>query len=628
MAIVSENRTAKWMDNVGVEGGIPDSNNMSIYVTLPSSSSLEQINTAIANCPENQVVQLSAGTYNLSGQIIFNGRSGVVLRGDGLDTILVFTGGGEFGNILIKGPTFRSVVDNDAVLLADWIVGFSQNSHNIILNNVNSLSVGDIIVLDQLNDNNDVTVNNQEGCGYCSRQHGSRAQMQFTEVKAINENLVSIWPPIAMPNWKPSQSPQAWWLGKYAKKCGVENLKINGRSSNPYPYGSNISFVEAWNCWAKNIYSEAGNVCHINVYGGGRCEVRQSRFFDTQSAATQSYGILFSYASSNLIEDNIFEKITAPIVFGAGSSLNVISYNYMINMYYYAAYWMQAALAPHAAHTCMNLMEGNYVESSMYADSIHGSTAYNTIFRNRIVGHEEGKTANVYAMVFEALCRNYNVIGNILGKTGIHNLYEWNNSSPGIPIYRIGYNGTSASSIGYDINTLNTLYRHGNYDVVNNSVIWDSNNVDHNIPDSLYLSSKPSWFGDLVWPPFDPSNPSLAKPTSIPAGYRYINNTNPPQNTDTNIIVIAGVTKIITSNTVSLNGFVNLLTPAINWSVVSNPTDSTVTFSNISSSSTSVSFSKSGVYVLKLTATLEKLTKSDDIMVIYVVPPISVEISK
>jgi hypothetical protein len=48
------------------------------------------------------------------------------------------------------------------------------------------------------------------------------------------------------------------------------------------------------------------------------------------------------------------------------------------------------------------------------------------------------------------------------------------------------------------------------------------------LPNSLYRTTKPDWFGDLKWPPFDPFNPAPSY-TSIPAGYRYMNRgTEPP----------------------------------------------------------------------------------------------------
>src|SRR5882672_7377302 len=74
--VIPATRVAQWQGTVGVEGGIP--NVTTIYTTLPSSATLAQINSAIAACPSNQVVMLSAGTYTLNSQIVFPNKSGVV----------------------------------------------------------------------------------------------------------------------------------------------------------------------------------------------------------------------------------------------------------------------------------------------------------------------------------------------------------------------------------------------------------------------------------------------------------------------------------------------------------------------------------------------------------------------
>jgi hypothetical protein len=47
------------------------------------------------------------------------------------------------------------------------------------------------------------------------------------------------------------------------------------------------------------------------------------------------------------------------------------------------------------------------------------------------------------------------------------------------------------------------------------------------LPNSLYRSTKPDWFGDRQWPAFDPFNPKLAW-DAIPAGYRYLHDSSPP----------------------------------------------------------------------------------------------------
>jgi hypothetical protein len=91
--ILAANRATDWT-RAGVQGGIPQ--RATICATLSPGVSAAQISRAISSCPANQVVFLSAGTYELSEQITFGTRSNVTLRGAGADqTILRFSGGGS-----------------------------------------------------------------------------------------------------------------------------------------------------------------------------------------------------------------------------------------------------------------------------------------------------------------------------------------------------------------------------------------------------------------------------------------------------------------------------------------------------------------------------------------------------
>jgi hypothetical protein len=71
-----------------------------------------------------------------------------------------------------------------------------------------------------------------------------------------------------------------------------------------------------------------------------------------------------------------------------------------------------------------------------------------------------------------------------------------------------------------DLNVKATLLRHGNWDAVNNAVVWDANIPDHTIPNSLYLTQRPTcWDADLAWPPIGPDlNPMVGM---IPAQRRF-----------------------------------------------------------------------------------------------------------
>jgi hypothetical protein len=83
-----------------------------------------------------------------------------------------------------------------------------------------------------------------------------------------------------------------------------------------------------------------------------------------------------------------------------------------------------------------------------------------------------------------------------------------------------------------DLNVKNTMIRHGNYDYLNKTIAWDPAITDYNIPNSYFRASKPAFFGNLAWPPFDPASPpgafNNANLSRIPAGYRYVYGVDPP----------------------------------------------------------------------------------------------------
>lgn len=101
--------------------------------------------------------------------------------------------------------------------------------------------------------------------------------------------------------------------------------------------------------------------------------------------------------------------------------------------------------------------------------------------------------------------------------------------SPTIYMVSAGYGSSSAggASAIYPNPNLTWIY-HGNYDYVNQSVIWDPGIADHDIPASLFLSGKPNWFYGLAFPAFDPTNVGTPSVAQIPAGYRYLNGDDPP----------------------------------------------------------------------------------------------------
>jgi hypothetical protein len=237
----------------------------------------------------------------------------------------------------------------------------------------------------------------------------------------------------------------------------------------------------------------------------------------------RGYGILLDlHSSNNLVEDNILSTIDGGGVMTAGgASGNVIAYNYFHEILFDDPWWLIASPSiNHAPHPKMNLWEGN-IAYKAEADIIHGSSSHNTIFRSQSKGWQS-ETITTRNNAIEIAAKNYymNVIGSVLGSPGKSNRYE---VLPGQPYDDWTDNVIWTLGVGSGVNDPNvedTLLRHGNFDYVTNSVIWDPTISNHDLPDSLYLPHTPDWWcQETAWPAIGPDVPGLVN--DIPAKRRF-----------------------------------------------------------------------------------------------------------
>jgi hypothetical protein len=85
-------------------------------------------------------------------------------------------------------------------------------------------------------------------------------------------------------------------------------------------------------------------------------------------------------------------------------------------------------------------------------------------------------------------------------------------------IYRAGAN--AASYTDFDNGTaLTHLFVNGNFDPVNNGIVWDPTMPRRDLPPSLYLTAKPAFFGSTRWPFVDPLGSPMVG--VLPAKQRY-----------------------------------------------------------------------------------------------------------
>lgn len=528
--ILSPSRRIQW--DPGVPGGIPALTTIFADVTQApynanktgSSDAAPAIQSAINNCPAGQVVFIPAGTYRLNSQLTI-ARS-VVVRGAGPDKTIL-----------------QSYANWHAIQVGDWpsapvsravsgslVKGATQLTVSSL--NTPSLSVGDFIVIDQINDGIEVLNVDAE-----SRNGGTRCLSQITTIKSITGSgpyILGIDPPLHH-GFSLSQSPEIWELNQgtsITRSGGVEDLRVirvSPLNQNGY---SNFKFLNAAYCWLKNVQSLDTIFWHVDLDRTFRCEIRDSLFSGgVYRTGGFAYGVVCgNRTTAALVENNRFYRCRHSMVIQGGISGCVIGYNYSVDSDQGDG-WLAGDIFPHGAHTTMNLFEGNCATKAQ-SDWTHGSSSYNSFFRNFIRCKSAFATSNQGRRVVDMdINNNYgNYIGNILGSSGI----TWGAEETGSTrnngsayIWSFGFFSDGDTTRDSTL-PATSAFRHGNYSARSGAVSWDAATPDHALPASLYLTSKPAWFGSLAWPPYEPGSGATANPTNIPAGYLYVNGTKPP----------------------------------------------------------------------------------------------------
>ena len=545
--VIAASRRVDW-SGAGVTGGIPQ-RATGTCASLGASATAAEINAAIAACSNGGVVYLNAGTYNLTAGITFRGVSNVTLRGAGPEqTVLRFTGsdpcGGLHANVCVIGWSRVWSGNVPAANIRRWTSGYEKGTTQITLADATGIAVGTVLVLDQLNDTVDsgeVIVSDAKGV--FSLEGGApgralRAQQQFVQVTAVTGNQVTISPGLYMPNWRGSQEPEVWWWGETAFMNGVEDLTLDHSGSTET---SGIGFQNAYGGWVKNVASMNPKRNHVWLNQAARIEVRDCYFYGTKTAASMSYGVESFTSSDDLVVNNIFHRVTSPIMVGPNSG-SVFAYNYMIDMAYYLPTWMMAGIVGgHDAGTGMNLFEGN-VGNQFAMDLYHGTGNYATLFRNHLTGTEPGKFqwGNTTPVNIWAFNRYINIVGNVLGTAGYHKIYEDSLAPQGVrgwperSIYVLGFSGSGEyQSLGNDGLVMSTMLRWGNFDYATSQSHWNTGEIpaghpvpaNQQIPASLFLAARPDWWGERPWPAIGPDVSGGADPAGhahkIPAQICY-----------------------------------------------------------------------------------------------------------
>ena len=524
--VIPGERRIDW-STTGIPGGIPD--RTTICETIDSAvygngvtDATDAIQEALDDCPDEQVVYLPEGTYIVTDTIHLYDYD--TLRGAGPGkTILKHTGGYSRSMVDMRGSIYYQLATLHKI---HDVLEANKDSQLLTLSSASEINPGDILLINQLNDNDLVDPVGVEGkCTYCGYEDGDRVLGQLVEVAAVNGDQVSLTLPLHW-TYDTNLDPWAYQVDAYAmiRHAGLEDLTL---TQDLPEVEFMIEMDGAQYSWIKNI-----EIKNIQRRGMWIIDSLQNEIRETYVhvgidgyGRDRGYGIYLDlHSSNNLVENNILSAIDGGgVMTGGGASGNVIAYNYLHEILFDDPWWMIASPSiNHNPHPKMNLWEGN-IGYKAEADIIHGSSSHNTIFRSQSKGWQSDTITTRNNAIEIAAKNNYmNVVGSVLGTPGKSNRYE---VLPGQPYDDWDENAIWVLGVGSGVDDPGiaaTLLRHGNFDYVTNSVVWDPGIPDHELPDSYYLSEIPEWWcQETPWPPIGPDVDGYAN--DIPAKRRFEN---------------------------------------------------------------------------------------------------------
>ena len=551
----------------GVPGGVPIRTAVCRTVAAASygdglQDASAAIQAAVNACPAGQVVSLSAGTFTVNNLVQVS--KGITVRGAGAGaTVLRKTNGAvpfsyiarDTQPIFVVGPNrWPKTADSTSVnLIADAVSG----AKSVSVKNAGGFTAGQFVLLDEdhYNTGGWVSLPNRKGVPTNARIWASdrvvytrhnppdpaddpfpdsltwfarpgRPINEIKEIAAVNGNVITFTTPLHIGYRVLKMAQVTRYDSVHVRNAGIEDLTVTGGADG------NIRFEAAAYSWMKSVENTLWLGEGVSVDQSFGVEVRDSYIHDAAWPVPGGGGYAISLAggsSAVLVENNIVVKANKMMVARASGAGSVVGYNYMDNGYIWnTEEWVEVGLSgSHYVGGHHMLFEGN--ESFNYdSDNTHGSAIAMTVFRNHLTGRRRdipGKS-NVRAagLMFGSWWHAF--IGNVMGDEGQMSGWLYEDSGVGSPsgsawgdgqyIWKLGYDPTHwEQSVDPKVRT--TTLRDGNFDYVTNSVKWDR--TPRAIPASLYLTSKPAFFGDNLWPWVDPTSPTPL--AVLPARQRY-----------------------------------------------------------------------------------------------------------
>lgn len=541
--LIPADRLIDW-SQCGIPGGVPVRSTIAATLSPSGGDDTAAIQSALNSAGTDQVVKLADGGSFSITQITIPAHR--VLR---LGTGTVITTGTSNAIQFADPYVFYGAI----YLAADVAKGATTGTMGSVVpgsdGTKTQVQVGAHVQVQEENDTGAI-FDGSEGSG------GPWAKGQWVEITARSgDNLT--WTPPLYASYSASRNVRIRFPSNdgspahnFCEWSGLEGGKIINTSSSS---ASIIRMQDTAYCWIKGVETQNAGVCHLWAFETFRCEIRDSYFHDVLAPITSSRGYGLQLGTPNgglppnkssalLIENNAFVACRTYITVGYGAAGCVIGYNFFHPPPTdEVATHLKEDISVHSSFPHMNLIEGNVGTRGVVADSFHGNSSHNLIFRNWWGVHTAGKTGALSGIELDIHQRDFSAVGNVIGYSGLSAAVASALYSQEAPA---AYDGAAASCfmLGYpsengDMRTIDpdpevaeTLIRKGNYNFVAENIPESEALGEDALPASYYLAAKPSWFGAVAWPPIDPARPGAA---TNPARENFLNGGDEPDPTPT-----------------------------------------------------------------------------------------------
>ncbi|MEM9773395.1 MAG: hypothetical protein AAF902_02360 [Chloroflexota bacterium] len=507
--------------NAGISGGIPNYPN-TIWVQGRTEADIER---AIRNAKPYTRIMLPAGTYNI-GTIDIN-KSHIALVG----------AGNSCGNTVLRFGSNDSgirVSNNGSIGSSTKLTATAyRNSKTIKVSNASSFNTGDYVFIQQ---NDDARLFRVDLSRNPTEDWVRNNSNQINKVVGKSGNTLTLEGGLNL-DYKTSLNAKVAKVHNMVVGVGIENITIE-RTKDDYAIGdsANLFFWYTANSWVRGVHSKNAVRAHVyfkRSYKGNVTGNYLDRAFNNGPGG-HGYGVrLQDETTDMLVENNIGRLLRHSYLVQSGGNGNVFGYNYSADPYGEGFGEIYTDLSVHGGMGHSNLFEGNQAQHAK-VDNIHASNPANVFFRNRLemdIDHYTYKSqlmekgaSTPHIWVHENQYFNA-FLANEIGFPGANKATQTKGFSDGrtrdnFTVCKFTNSSDGERGCG---RTRETTVNHGTHDYLTGKTTWDSSISERGFPSSIYLSGKPSFWGNSAWPMFGPDRLGLSESQKvIPAKARYL----------------------------------------------------------------------------------------------------------